>query len=557
MSKDEGVTSIACDAAANVTATTCCNDEICIMSWNVASLTTTIDRLKKEDEMSLLDFCNRHCVDILCVQEHKIALDKLKYLKELLPGWESYWSYCTVPKKTGFNGVVTFIRSSVDSTAVVCADNQALQNKSLDEQGRCILTIHKSFCLFNVYIPLGNGENKMDFLHHLHQSMERLRSYYHGTKPIVLVGDLNMVANPKLDRHWSFQTIQVPTTIINTKDETANNHQSEQEEWKEQLVKHWPTIQQILSTKQAVPVKTKNVHTNVSFHKYRVCLQLEQNNNANKKVYVGGYEASEEEALYPYSRMEDNCINITVLAELMKKCVGISWSDVLQKQIALELCSVPSETSLFFQTNWLSDQKMKDTFRLFHTDAKERFTCWCQYTNERNSNRGTRIDYILVDHSVKVNAGGPLRSFESHPNSSHAAWEMATANGKWEGSSLSGDGIGHCYAALQFGTSSQKPFPRHTGIVYTPPSYSDHVPVTALLQLPRPDKKEQKPAYCTQRQTKQTQPHKLQPSISQFFSSTTKTKTSNKVVHHKRKPTNIKSKIAKDSILNHFTAKNK
>ena len=53
MNEDVTITTKTGNAATNVTATSAdYYDEICIMSWNVASLTTTIDRLKKEDDIT-------------------------------------------------------------------------------------------------------------------------------------------------------------------------------------------------------------------------------------------------------------------------------------------------------------------------------------------------------------------------------------------------------------------------------------------------------------------------------------------------------------------------
>ncbi|XP_074645688.1 DNA-(apurinic or apyrimidinic site) endonuclease 2-like [Tubulanus polymorphus] len=41
-----------------------------------------------------------------------------------------------------------------------------------------------------------------------------------------------------------------------------------------------------------------------------------------------------------------------------------------------------------------------DTFRYFHPDRKNAFTCWCSMTNARLTNYGTRIDYVLADREL-------------------------------------------------------------------------------------------------------------------------------------------------------------
>lgn len=41
-----------------------------------------------------------------------------------------------------------------------------------------------------------------------------------------------------------------------------------------------------------------------------------------------------------------------------------------------------------------------DSFRYFHPDQKNAFTCWSTATGARQTNYGTRIDYILADHCL-------------------------------------------------------------------------------------------------------------------------------------------------------------
>ena len=43
---------------------------------------------------------------------------------------------------------------------------------------------------------------------------------------------------------------------------------------------------------------------------------------------------------------------------------------------------------------------MVDTFAELEPGAQGRFTCWCQYTNDRYCNNGARIDYCLVDRAL-------------------------------------------------------------------------------------------------------------------------------------------------------------
>lgn len=150
--------------------------------------------------------------------------------------------------------------------------------------------------------------------------------------------------------------------------------------------------------------------------------------------------------------------------------------------------------------------------------AECRFTCWNQFTNRRYENEGARIDYILVDacllQHVQKGDVPALRcgSSTKDPLGENAALCAATANGAFKPVSFEGEGIvtpSQDALDTQFGTP-------HTGIVYTPPSFSDHVGVSLLMD----------DACCPHdlilneqdSVTRKAQPHKAQTSIASFFS---------------------------------------
>ncbi|XP_069741059.1 DNA-(apurinic or apyrimidinic site) endonuclease 2 isoform X1 [Narcine bancroftii] len=43
-----------------------------------------------------------------------------------------------------------------------------------------------------------------------------------------------------------------------------------------------------------------------------------------------------------------------------------------------------------------------DAFRLFHPSQRDAYTCWCVNTGARQTNYGTRIDYILASHALAL-----------------------------------------------------------------------------------------------------------------------------------------------------------
>jgi hypothetical protein len=150
-----------------------------------------------------------------------------------------------------------------------------------------------------------------------------------------------------------------------------------------------------------------------------------------------------------------------------------------------------------------------------------RFTCWNQFTQRRYVNEGSRIDFTLVDKSlmtfVEPNDGKSLRcGLAAHidPLGEEAALQAATANGLFEPGSFAGGGIAVATKRAldsQFGDA-------HTGMIYTPPSYSDHIAVSLLMKktftelIGRLE-------LLNDTSTRKAQPHKKQRSISSFFSS--------------------------------------
>ena len=123
------------------------------------------------------------------------------------------------------------------------------------------------------------------------------------------------------------------------------------------------------------------------------------------------------------------------------------------------------------------------------------------------------MDACLLQHVQKGDVLA-LRCASSNedPLGENAALSAATANGAFKPVSFEGEGIvtpSQDSLDTQFGTP-------HTGIVYTPPSFSDHVGVSLLVDdatCPRDlTLNEQDSA------TRKAQPHKAQTSIASFFS---------------------------------------
>jgi exodeoxyribonuclease III len=266
-----------------------------LVSWNIAGLSTTLQRIDSDYGSSSLSqwetgqtdsqpnsaiynqpigggaprkpprchafsyYLQRHEIDILCLQEHKIPYKQLSSRSEPMgcssvPGYESFWSCCTDRNSRGMNGVVTFAKIGT----VRSADPAPLQEEELDSQGRCIRTDHGSFILFNVYVPQGGSCGvpfKLKFLRRLHQKIQECRTEY--KKPVILVGDLN-IAHQSIDVFWNRRKVNIQKVLEDVRyDDNCDKSIPTQyttvsttnENWMLDVSKHWTYIVSVLETK--------------------------------------------------------------------------------------------------------------------------------------------------------------------------------------------------------------------------------------------------------------------------------------------------------------------
>jgi exonuclease III len=322
-----------------------------------------------------------------------------------------------------------------------------------------------------------------------------------------------------------------------------------------------------------------------------------------------------------------NVIDIDSLVELMSKIVNVQWTTPTQRLISSSSSSgsqgesdndndngiiYHSSPTIHWMDTLLSlDNKsnnkgkggdhMVDAFRLNYPEAQGRFTCWHQYFNRRYDNEGSRIDYTLVDQPLVkyVRQGingrmldcGSLSPQKCNPLGEEAALHACTASGGYQAASFDGTGLmGATQETLeqQFGNGgggggsnsgapSRQASP-HTGMIYTPPSYSDHIAVSLLLSddvLTQHHDQNQQASSTTSNiiskqekaATKKAQPHLAQSSITTFFnnrSSSTGTTTSGNGNSNTNGSTNVKNmhmhkppKFITSSSTSSSTTKNK
>jgi len=517
-----------------------------ILSWNVAGLGTTVNRIHDKygslasflfDSSAESNNGHGHGADICCLQEHKIPRAALQNRTEPRQcamasagqEYESFWSCCQDDSAKGLNGVVTYAVKG----SVLAADSAPLGDASLDQQGRCVRTDHcfstndtnddkqkqSVFCVFNVYVPCQNGPHKMKFLRALRRAMAAQRAQ---GKAVILVGDLNIAAS-KLDVYWKERVVYINEILLVEADTDHDSNSNNIPKWKRDVQQHWPKIAAALETQQVVATQTTNSRTSATYNKFRLAVTVPNNNDSNtagsnnssaRRVYLGNHEIAPDHCTYRYqlasrfgedeetgetilARDDENVLRVGVLAELMLKIAGVEWSETLQRDIADTFAEADrhSPTRQWLNTEILQQDGMVDAFRHFYPSAQGRFTCWNQNKNRRYVNEGSRIDYTLIDASLlpllqqgeSVTAPRCPRTTaakqdnddtnkkEIDPLSEQAALMACTANGLFEPVSFEGGGmVESTREALdsQFGAA-------HTGHIYTPPTFSDHIAVSA------------------------------------------------------------------------------
>ena len=522
-----------------------------LMSWNVAGLSTTVQRIheayKNEGSATAFEhFLKSHQVDILCIQEHKIPSSQLSNRSEpfmcaSVEGYESFWSKTT---PAGMNGVVTYARIGLTKSA----NAAPLGSPDLDDQGRCIQTDHGEFVLFNVYAPCNGGHSvnmKMKFLQALRRAMASCG------KPVVLVGDLN-ITHKGIDKYWKDRSIVVDDII---RDDSVP--------WKRDVAKAWPRILKVLATMEVVKSETMNTLTGTKFQKYRLVCTLPD----GRRVHLGKHESKPEHCEWQFNfdetrylcpdsgedkvSSQSNTVSVAILTELLAKICGIIWDSGTQRCIADSIYGVCEMNP---PRQWLNhlmvEDDMVDTFRHFYPEARGRFTCWNQNTNRRYENEGARIDYILVHKSLlpRVQRGeNGLRSPDPRilASSEEAALCAATANGAYKPVSFEGEGI----AAVAKDVLDTQFGPPHTGMVYTPPSFSDHIGISTMFDTVCMDKSL---VLDGGKETKAAQPHKAQRSIKAFLKTKRPVDNASSASEPKLKRRLHKQSSKPSTILHHF-----
>ncbi|KAA8492584.1 DNA-(apurinic or apyrimidinic site) lyase [Porphyridium purpureum] len=528
-------------------------DSMHLVSINAASWIKTVEVILEHYPGGVSEWMERHAIDILCVQEVKVAVSALKTdrsLAEKLGAYvtESFWNAPTDKAARGWNGVATLVRAK---GRTLRATTRVLQDAHLDAQGRAIMTDHGAFVVFNVYVPCSADSEaawhlKRSFLQHLRSSMQQQRAQ---GKAVILAGDLN-IAYRAQDQFWRWRMVdlQLVDSLSTLCCEPSSNRccplcdfakltapyisdildllapsLSSKDPWPLLVLQRADMRQErdaqkgrlfireeemkvkgVLTTRFWVYAVSAKTHKPVRLGKSHDCLEDAQGafHLHSREVVGGDADALDDN----YSDVDDRkgrgkiptSLSLGELVELLQKVFEVVIPEQLAQQLGsgcpvcpcvatlLQRFSDFQEERLFFSRSrfrhWISDELIRqdgmvDSFTAFWPNERERFTCWDQYKNSRYSNAGARIDFILVDRGLfdrSAVRGAANLVCGSGPQ---AALKACTAKGAWQPVPMNGGG-------MELGTKSDHDtqfFMPHTGLIYFPPRYSDHIGVSLLL----------------------------------------------------------------------------
>ncbi|KAL1215569.1 DNA-(apurinic or apyrimidinic site) endonuclease 2 [Cardamine amara subsp. amara] len=177
----------------------------------------------------LLKLLDSFDADIICFQETKLRRQELTADLAIADGYESFFSCTRTCEKgrTGYSGVATFCRVKSASssceialpvaaeeglTGLVNSNSRNGKNETstvaegleeyekeellrIDQEGRCVITDHGHFVVFNVYGPraVADDTERIEFKHKFYDILERRwECLLRRGRRVVVVGDLNI-----------------------------------------------------------------------------------------------------------------------------------------------------------------------------------------------------------------------------------------------------------------------------------------------------------------------------------------------------------------------------
>lgn len=440
------------------------------------------------------------------------SLAECKQLGAITEGYESFWAFNEQKGVAGGTcGVAVWVRK--DLAKGIRATQKVFKVDDFDQEGRCLLVDWGSLALFNVYVPVLKGPEdqprKLKFLELLRHKVEEMQS---AGKMVIVCGDFNLTWRPK-DFHGLY--VKVVEDCVCGKTEWRLNGGPNRSALLTRGQDSWIRLgeaQKALQSELLVSAASAELRAARPPDGAELLRVVDAASGATLWMKGGGASTPLE------------IVQGLDGAQQIRLQFGVPASDLAAHGQTYH--SVMEPECVEFFSKWL--ETLTDTFAACHGTAERRFTCWMQRANMRYSNKGSRLDYILCDQrllkllvSTKTSqlAGATADEEAQTPQ---AAWNAATHFGRWHGAhqvQKGDDGGGLSLQQDDMRLNDSQFRAPHTGILYTPPKYSDHVPVSAVfegLDL-APQASVSVPVLIGSEDTRGTQPWTSQATLGSFF----------------------------------------
>lgn len=191
-----------------------------IVTFNVNGLRSIVEYYQTCKGWDMNEWLESLQADIVCLQETKVnGCDRLDRQLALPLSYTGYFAFQKGRKKIGYSGVATYCRKGwwepikyvygLTQTSPLLANGSQrpmasshgcaskIDELQLDEEGRCIISDHGQFILFNVYFPNDSGPERDEFRAHFYPALwNSCLDFLEAGRSIILLGDLNVTPHP-------------------------------------------------------------------------------------------------------------------------------------------------------------------------------------------------------------------------------------------------------------------------------------------------------------------------------------------------------------------------
>ncbi|OMJ95840.1 hypothetical protein SteCoe_743 [Stentor coeruleus] len=137
--------------------------------------------------------------DIVCFQKTKLTREKLQLKMTSLANYHAFYNFAESKITNG--GVATFCKKTTATPISASIGFYGTDYSGLDLEGRCIVTDHSDFILFNVYFPTNGTKDRIVFkMWFCYVIQEQLEKCLASGRNVIMAADLSF-AHKEIDHY--------------------------------------------------------------------------------------------------------------------------------------------------------------------------------------------------------------------------------------------------------------------------------------------------------------------------------------------------------------------